>query len=49
MIQHHIPEDMNFQQDRCGNLRLYTVFPELKLETDILLELVLQTLECVMF
>jgi hypothetical protein len=42
MIEHHILEDMNSQQDCCGNFRSYTVFPELKVETDILLELVLQ-------
>jgi hypothetical protein len=48
MIQHHIPEDLNSQQDHCGNLRLCMVFSELKVETDILIKLVLQSLECVM-
>jgi hypothetical protein len=42
MIEHHIPEDMDSQQDCCGNLRLCKAFSELKDETDILLELVLQ-------
>jgi len=41
-------EDVNSQQDRCGNLRSCSVFPELKVETVILHELVLQALECVM-
>ena len=48
MIRHRILEDANSQEDRCRNLRSCSIFPELKVETVILHELVLHALECVM-